>query len=75
MRKTPWRGRGSARSQVGFLLIWSYITADFGTILARCSTDVAGLPRCVISVNECDPLRDEGINFYRLLRRNPVFFE
>jgi acetyl esterase len=21
----------------------------------------------VISVNECDPLRDEGINFYRLL--------
>ena len=32
-----------------------------------CSTkDVAGLPRCVVSVNECDPLRDEGINFYRL---------
>ena len=28
--------------------------------------DVAGLPRCIISVNECDPLRDEGINFYRL---------
>ena len=22
--------------------------------------DVAGLPRCVFSVNECDPLRDEG---------------
>ena len=21
----------------------------------------------MISVNECDPLRDEGINFYRLL--------
>ena len=30
-------------------------------------TDVAGFPPTVISVNECDPLRDEGINFYRLL--------
>jgi acetyl esterase/lipase len=29
--------------------------------------DVAGFPPTVISVNECDPLRDEGINFYRLL--------
>ena len=29
--------------------------------------DVRGLPPTVISVNECDPLRDEGINFYRLL--------
>ena len=29
--------------------------------------DVEGLPATVISVNECDPLRDEGINFYRLL--------
>lgn len=29
--------------------------------------DVRGLPRTVISVNECDPLRDEGIEFYRLL--------
>ncbi|MBL4869194.1 MAG: alpha/beta hydrolase [Pseudomonadales bacterium] len=29
--------------------------------------DVKGLPPTVISVNECDPLRDEGINFYRLL--------
>jgi len=29
--------------------------------------DVMGLPPVVISVNECDPLRDEGINFYRLL--------
>jgi len=29
--------------------------------------DLQGLPRCVISVNECDPLRDEGINFYRRL--------
>ena len=29
--------------------------------------DVAGLPPVVINVNECDPLRDEGIEFYRLL--------
>ena len=29
--------------------------------------DVAGLPPTMVSVNECDPLRDEGINFYRLL--------
>jgi acetyl esterase len=29
--------------------------------------DVKDFPPTVISVNECDPLRDEGINFYRLL--------
>ena len=29
--------------------------------------DLAGLPQTVISVNECDPLRDEGIAFYRKL--------
>jgi acetyl esterase/lipase len=29
--------------------------------------DVQGFPPTVISVNECDPLRDEGIAFYRLL--------
>ena len=29
--------------------------------------DVRGLPPVVVSVNECDPLRDEGVNFYRLL--------
>jgi acetyl esterase/lipase len=34
--------------------------------------DVKGLPPTVISVNECDPLRDEGIAFYRLLLRNGV---
>ena len=34
--------------------------------------DVRGLPPTVISVNECDPLRDEGIAFYRLLLRNGV---
>ena len=26
-----------------------------------------GLLPTVVSVNECDPLRDEGVNFYRLL--------
>ena len=34
--------------------------------------DVAGLPPIIISVNECDPLRDEGIEFYRLLLRSGV---
>ena len=31
------------------------------------ATTCTGFPPTVISVNECDPLRDEGINFYRLL--------
>lgn len=34
--------------------------------------DVRGLPPTVISVNECDPLRDEGVAFYRLLLRAGV---
>lgn len=34
--------------------------------------DVKGLVPTVISVNECDPLRDEGIAFYRLLLRAGV---
>ncbi|WP_232003041.1 alpha/beta hydrolase fold domain-containing protein [Mycobacterium sp. 1245801.1] len=34
--------------------------------------DVRGLPPVVISVNECDPLRDEGIGFYRLLLHSEV---
>ena len=34
--------------------------------------DVRGLPQTYISVNECDPLRDEGIGFYRLLLRAGV---
>nr|6SXY_A Chain A, Esterase [uncultured bacterium]6SXY_B Chain B, Esterase [uncultured bacterium]6SYA_A Chain A, Esterase [uncultured bacterium]6SYA_B Chain B, Esterase [uncultured bacterium] len=29
--------------------------------------DMQGLPPTVINVNECDPLRDEGIDFYRRL--------
>ena len=31
------------------------------------SHDLNGLPPTVISVNECDPLRDEGIALYRRL--------
>ncbi len=31
------------------------------------AADVEGFPPTVISVNECDPLRDKGMNFYRLL--------
>jgi acetyl esterase/lipase len=34
--------------------------------------DVRGLVPTMISVNECDPLRDEGILFYRLLLRAGV---
>ena len=34
--------------------------------------DIKGFPPTVISVNECDPLRDEGIAFYRLLLNNGV---
>jgi acetyl esterase/lipase len=34
--------------------------------------DVKGLPPTVISVNECDPLRDEGLAFYRLLLKAGV---
>ena len=34
--------------------------------------DVEGFPPTVISVNECDPLRDEGLGFYRLLLRAGV---
>ncbi len=34
--------------------------------------DVAAFPATMISVNECDPLRDEGLEFYRLLLRAGV---
>ena len=34
--------------------------------------DLEGLPPVMISVNECDPLRDEGIEFYRTLLRAGV---
>jgi acetyl esterase/lipase len=51
-------GYGIEALEAGDPLAWpSFATID----------DVAGLPATVISVNECDPLRDEGIAFYRLL--------
>lgn len=34
--------------------------------------DLMGLPRVKISVNECDPLRDEGVDLYRRLIRAGV---
>ena len=34
--------------------------------------DVRGFPPTIISVNECDPLRDEGVEFYRTLLRAGV---
>jgi acetyl esterase len=34
--------------------------------------DLKGLPRVKISVNECDPLRDEGVELYRRLVRAGV---
>jgi acetyl esterase len=34
--------------------------------------DVIGFPPVIISVNECDPLRDDGVDFYRLLLRSNV---
>jgi len=34
--------------------------------------DVEGFPPVVISVNECDPLLDEGLGFYRLLVKSGV---
>jgi acetyl esterase/lipase len=54
---------GIAELEAGNPLAWpSFATED----------DVRGLPPTVISVNECDPLRDEGIEFYRLLLRAGV---
>ncbi|MEY4339682.1 MAG: hypothetical protein RLZ14_1532 [Actinomycetota bacterium] len=50
-------GYGIEAFDAGDPLAWpSFATAD----------DVRGLPRVVIHVNECDPLRDEGLEFYRL---------
>jgi acetyl esterase len=51
-------GYGIEEFSAGNPLAWpSFATA----------ADVEGFPPTVISVNECDPLRDEGINFYRML--------
>jgi len=44
-------------------LAWPYFATE---------ADVTGLPPHVITVNELDPLRDEGIAYYRLLQRAGV---
>jgi acetyl esterase len=44
-------------------LCWPYFATE---------ADVAGLPPHVITVNELDPLRDEGIAYFRLLQRAGV---
>lgn len=54
---------GIEQLEAGNPLAWpSFATED----------DVRGLPPVYISVNECDPLRDEGIEFYRKLLRAGV---
>jgi acetyl esterase/lipase len=54
---------GIEQLEAGNPLAWpSFATED----------DVRGLPAVMISVNECDPLRDEGLEFYRLLLRAGV---
>ena len=56
-------GYGIEALEAGNPLAWpGFATAE----------DVKGLPPVVISVNECDPLRDEGVNFYRLLLMSGV---
>jgi acetyl esterase/lipase len=56
-------GYGIEAYEAGNPLAWpSFATED----------DVRGLVPTVVSVNECDPLRDEGIEFYRLLLRAGV---
>lgn len=54
---------GIAELEAGNPLAWPMFATE---------ADVAGFPPTVISVNECDPLRDEGIEFYRLLLRAGV---
>jgi len=49
---------GIEQLEAGNPLAWP----SFATV-----ADVTGLPRTFISVNEADPLRDEGVEFYRLL--------
>ena len=49
---------GIEELEAGNPLAWPSFASD---------EELRGLPPTVISVNECDPLRDEGINFYRRL--------
>lgn len=56
-------GYGIEAFEAGNPLAWpSFATTE----------DVVGFPPTVVSVHECDPLRDEGVNFYRLLLQSGV---
>jgi acetyl esterase len=56
-------GYGITELEAGNPLAWPTFATE---------ADVKDFPPTVISVNECDPLRDEGIEFYRLLLRAGV---
>ena len=56
-------GYGIEEFEAGNPLAWPLFATE---------DDVRDLVPTVISVNECDPLRDEGIEFYRLLLRAGV---
>jgi acetyl esterase/lipase len=56
-------GYGIEHLEAGNPLAWPLFATE---------DDVKDFPPTVISVNECDPLRDEGIEFYRLLLRAGV---
>lgn len=56
-------GYGIGELEAGNPLAWPMFATE---------DDVKDFPPTVISVNECDPLRDEGIEFYRLLLRAGV---
>jgi acetyl esterase/lipase len=56
-------GYGIEAFEAGNPLAWPLFASE---------DDVRDFPPTMISVNECDPLRDEGIAFYRLLLRAEV---
>jgi acetyl esterase/lipase len=60
------------RGAVGYGIAEFEVCNPLAWPLFATTEDVKGLVPTVISVNECDPLRDEGIEFYRLLLRSGV---
>ena len=56
---SPWLARKDADWWIGELYAFA---AELDATILRTTVS-----RTVIDVNECDPLRDEGIEFYRLL--------
>jgi acetyl esterase/lipase len=45
-------------------------TTSGGEVWLNAQIHAISIGFVVISVNECDPLRDEGVNFYRLLLKS-----